>query len=177
MEQEMGWMFEAATMVFVRFGNFVPTHFIWLIVSGEKYSPWKCSASSHTKRSCAVRSFMDLSASYHSFAGKDKWHVNFICLLLDSVPVLTSGTQLQSLDTVTLSCCSYSKKKDAFWKRWISDGRIVTDRRTTMVKKRKMVFKVFYLHIHFDTKIRNCIVWFLPCVFRVVSALTRTKLR
>lgn len=39
MEQEMGWMFEAATMVFVTFGNFVPTNFIWLIVSGEKYSP------------------------------------------------------------------------------------------------------------------------------------------
>lgn len=42
MERETGWMFEAATMalqVFVTFGNLVPTHFIWLIVSGEKYSP------------------------------------------------------------------------------------------------------------------------------------------
>lgn len=38
-EQEMGWMFEAATMVFVTFGNFVLTNFIWLVVSGEKHSP------------------------------------------------------------------------------------------------------------------------------------------
>lgn len=176
MEQEMGWMFEAATMVFVTFGNFVPTNFIWLIVSGEKYSPWKCSVSSHTKRSCAVRSVTDLCI-IPLFWGKDRWCVNFICLLLDSAPVLTSGTQVHSLDIFTLSCYSHSKKKDVFWKQWISDGRIIVDRRTTVVKKRKVVFKFFYLHIHFDTKIRNCVVWFLPCVFRVLLSLTRTKLR
>lgn len=76
----MGWMFEAATMalqVFVTSGNFIPTHFIRFIVSGEKYSPRKCSVSNCTKRSCALKECYGLQCITPLFCTKGQMTCKF----------------------------------------------------------------------------------------------------
>lgn len=123
-KQDVRWVTGAVTRalrVVGAVGNFVRALFIQFIVSeGEN-----TSLESAGERSCAGRPITDLGAWHRAVAGKHKRHGSFICVLLTSAPLLTSGKQLRSLYLFGLSSCLRSIKTSAFWKRRVLGYRMV----------------------------------------------------